>query len=642
MFTISKVSFGEAVDFAAAELKKYLRMMMPFVGNVHIVPADAENASFRLGLMADFGLDMSDAADPKLDDIVYVDCNAEGGVIAGSNPGALVIALYRYLKFCGCRWVFPGVDGEKIPRLTELPTVSYRKMADYRYRGQCNEGAESQECMMETIELTPKLGMNTYMLEFEVPTNYYDWYYSHRNSTTRAPEPIHEDTVLRWKRMCETEIEHRGLKFHDMGHGWTAEPFGISSLDIWEPTGPVPVPEESVQYLALVNGERKLHHGVPLNTNVCFSNPKARKIMADYIADYAEKQNNVDFLHVWLADAVHNHCECEVCRTRRVADWYMMLLNEIDAELSARGLATKIVFISYTDTLWAPEEEHIVNPERFTLLFAPISRTYCETYHEPADESAMAPYVLNNNHYPDNMAACMGYLSAWKRLWKGDVFCYEYHFWLQQFLDVGGMYHARLLYDDITGLKTHGLNGIVEDGSQRSYFPNGFSWFVYGETLFDTSRSFEELKEEYFSAAYGEDWRVVADWQARVSELLDLKYVAGWRRFEQPDGSVARYTSPEYVKRAQTVRAEAEAFGAVIEAHARPTERCESVAWQLLGLHREFLLLLCPVLEARASGDDEATRARFEEMKAALSAREAEFEACYDHYSCIKALGRLI
>ncbi len=641
MLTISVYSFSEAASFAASELKKYLRMMMPRVGNVRILPNHDETASFRLGLMADFRLDCSDAADLRLDDVVFIDCDEAGGVIAGSNPGALVIAVYRYLKFCGCRWLFPGLDGERIPRLETLPAVSYRKMADYRYRGQCNEGAESQRCMMETIELTPKLAMNSYMLEFDVPTAYYHWYYNHINNTVRTPEPVSADTILRWKRLCETEIELRGLSFHDMGHGWTAESFGISSKDIWEPEEETYVPPESVQYLALVKGKRALYHGVALNTNSCFSNPEARAKIASYVADYAEKQNNVDFLHIWLADATHNHCECELCRTRRVSDWYVMLLNEIDAELTRRELATKLVFIAYTDTMWPPETERIANPKRFTMLFAPIHRTYCETYEEPADETAIKPYVLNDNSYPQNMAECMGYLAAWKRVWDGDAFCYEYHFWQQQFLDVGGMYHARLLFDDIRGLRRHGLDGIIEDGSQRSYFPSGFSWYVYGETLFDSSRSFEELTEEYFSAAYGSDWRIVVDWLQSVSDQLDLAYVSGNRKFPQPDGSMAAYVSEEYAQRAEVILARADAFGEIIADHIRADERCESAAWQLLGLHREFLMLLCPVIAARARNDLDAAKEAFVKMQDELSAKEVAFEACFDEYSCIKSLNRL-
>ena len=135
MYTIHKITLNPTVDFAADELKKYLRMMMPRCGEVAIDYDAKATGGFRLGLMQDFGLDISDAEKPDLDDIVYVETDAEGGIIAGSNPGALLIAVYRYLRFCGCRWLFPGAEGEWIPVIEGLPAVSYRKKADYRYRG---------------------------------------------------------------------------------------------------------------------------------------------------------------------------------------------------------------------------------------------------------------------------------------------------------------------------------------------------------------------------------------------------------------------------------------------------------------------------------------------------------------------------
>ena len=85
MYTIHKITLNPTVDFAADELKKYLRMMMPRCGEVTIdYDADAKE-DFRIGLMQDFGLDVSDAEDPTLDDIVYVEADAEGGIIAGGG-----------------------------------------------------------------------------------------------------------------------------------------------------------------------------------------------------------------------------------------------------------------------------------------------------------------------------------------------------------------------------------------------------------------------------------------------------------------------------------------------------------------------------------------------------------------------------
>ncbi len=115
MLKINKISSCSPVDYAAEELKKYLRMMMPECGDVVIKYDPDAKDGFRLGLMQDFGLDVSDADDTELDDILYIDTDTTGGIIAGSNPRSVLLAVYEYLRQNDCRWLMPGVDGEYIP-----------------------------------------------------------------------------------------------------------------------------------------------------------------------------------------------------------------------------------------------------------------------------------------------------------------------------------------------------------------------------------------------------------------------------------------------------------------------------------------------------------------------------------------------
>ena len=191
MYSINKIPSNPTVDFAAEELKKYLRMMMPDAGEIIIKYAPDATEGFRLGLMADFSLDTSEAGDIELDDIIHIDTDAMGGIIAGSNPRSVLLAVYKYLTLNGCRWLFPGIDGEFIP-VKDVEATKYHKMADMRYRGWCNEGAESQQCMMETIEFCPKIGLNTYMIEFFNPFAYYESYYAHVNNTANRMPGIQQ------------------------------------------------------------------------------------------------------------------------------------------------------------------------------------------------------------------------------------------------------------------------------------------------------------------------------------------------------------------------------------------------------------------------------------------------------------------
>ena len=72
MLTIQKVISNPVVDYAAEELKKYLRMMMPDGGDINIFYNPDAESGFRLGLMETFDLDMSDVDDKDLDDVLYI------------------------------------------------------------------------------------------------------------------------------------------------------------------------------------------------------------------------------------------------------------------------------------------------------------------------------------------------------------------------------------------------------------------------------------------------------------------------------------------------------------------------------------------------------------------------------------------
>ena len=551
MYKINKITSNPTVDFAAEELKKYLRMMMPDAGEIVIERKPDATDGFRLGLMADFGLDTSEACDLDLDDILHIDTDSKGGIIAGSNPRSVLLSVYKYLTLNGCRWLFPGIDGEFIP-VKDVVTTKYHKMADCRYRGQCNEGAEYQPNMMEVIDFTPKIGMNIFMIEFENPYGYYASYYNHRyNDKNREPEPVSRQTVLQWKRQCEAEIAKRGLQFHDMGHGWTTIPFGISCTKKYTQDDTDEALVAARPHLALVNGKRDLFNGtVPYNTNFCMGNPENRKIVVDYIADYAANASNVDYLHVWLADSTNHTCECDICQEKMHTDWYIILLNEIDAELTKRNLNTRIVLACYYDTFLPPENERLNNPQRFSLLLAPLTRRYTEAVSPEIKQIEFPAYVRNAFKNPKDPSVPVAMAEAWEKKCGLKVLVYEYHFWVNQYYEPTQLEFAKLIHDDIKGYYAHGFNGIIEDGSQRSFFPNGFNFYVYAQTLFDTKVDFEDLKHDYFFTAYAEDYEKVLEFLTQLNKLMDYKFISGERSLNE---KVGPYYNPQMAEKLRHV-----------------------------------------------------------------------------------------
>lgn len=633
MLSIKKVRADHVIDFAAEELKKYLRMMMPESPDIPISYEPDASDGFRLGLLSDFGLP-DEAEDPVLDDVVHIDTTVSGGILAGSNERSVLFAVYRFLRENGCRWLYPGVDGEYVPA-RDITAIRYHKAADHRFRGHCNEGAESQQCMLDTIDFYAKQELNVYMLEFDNPFVYYNIYYSHQhNEENRVPEPVSAQQVKQWKRQCEAEIAKRGLQFHDMGHGWTADPFGIESFVGWTESDQV-LTEEQIQCLALVDGKRELCQGVPLNTNVCMSNPKVRSRIADAVVEYSEKHQNVTYLHVALADGIRNHCECPECQKQRPSDFYMMILNEIDEKLTQKKLDTRIAFATYQDTMFAPENVTLRNPRRFSMNYCPINRSYIESMSENSVVPEPFPYVRNAWQMPVTTEQNFALLRKWKEVYPGPVFGYEYHYWRQQYHDPGLLYIGRRIYEDVRSLRYMGIDGYIEDGSQRSFFPNGFHIYIYAETLMNRECDFEAVRDDYFKHIYGDAWKEVLDYLQEVTDTFDFAFMSGKKSVDK-----ARiHYNPEQARQLEKIPALAEKGKKIALAHMNMPTRPQTVSMRLLLRHAEYIVGVAECMRLKALDDEEAAFEAFEKFRKEFGIYETEMERYFDHglaFTCLR------
>ena len=627
MLCIYKIRADHVIDFAAEELKKYLRMMMPRCGEIEICYNPDATDGFRLGLLSDFGLPC-EAEDPVLDDVIHVDADRNGGIFAGSNVRSILFAVYRFLRLNGCRWLYPGIDGEHVP-IAEIMPTKYHKLADHRFRGHCNEGAESQQCMLETIDFYAKQELNVYMIEFDNPFTYYNTYYTHdRNTANRYPEPVSREQVLQWKRQCEAEIAKRGLQFHDMGHGWTAEPFGLDSSAGWTAEKQT-LTDEQRACLAEVNGVRELWGGVALNTNLCMSSPAVRKIMVDGIVRYAENAKNVDYLHVWLSDGNRNHCECAECRKMTPSDFYLIMMNELDEALSAKGLNTRIVFIAYIDTMFPPEKVTIANPARFSLLYAPITRTYSESVTEDCVLPEAQKYVRNAWKSPRSAEENFALLKEWQKVWNGPTFSYEYHYWRTQYWDPGILYISRRIYEDIRALKYMKIDGFVEDGSQRSFFPNGFHIYIYAETLMDRNCDYDAVLEDYFKHIYGDAWQAVRDYLQAVSDAFEFSFMAGEKSVDPARG---KHYDPSRVERLNVVKELAATARAIARSHFAMPTRPQCVSMRLLNHHAEYIEGIADFMIEKVQGHDYLAHEKVKAFTESFGRHEFEIERYFDHW----------
>lgn len=615
MLNVVTVSNTRTVSFAAEELKRYLSKMLSNTEDIDV--------TLKLGRMQELALDASDAEDPRLDDLVYIDTDEKGGVIAGDNDRSVLFAVYEYLRQHGARWLFPGEGGEYIPK-TALRPVKYRHLATNRFRGPCIEGAESRELVLGTIDFLPKVGMNLFMSQFFEPYTFYHRYYTCASNTKETPSEITVDEVRAFKEEFVDALTLRGLSFHDVGHGWTAAPFGIDTSTGWTKVDDSSLCDEMRAHFALVRGRRGLADGVALNAQFCMSSEKTRKVVADYIADYAESHRATDFIHVWLGDNVGNHCQCDECVKKSPSDWYVIFLNELDRELTARNLTTRIVFIAYLETTWAPDTEQLDHPERFALMLAPITRSHTRTLTDKVP--ALPRFERDNIILPPDLDTYMGYFADWRRIYSGPAFCFEYHFWIHQVYDPSGLYVAKRIFEDAKTYTEKGLQGMIACGTQRAYFPTGLAYYTFARAQYDAALTFEQIRDEYFRAAFGKRESVAKEYLEGIADAVGPYYLEGE---ESRDMEISKYYNPERADKLCRIQKITETLRAAL-ADATYENALVAESFRVLLAHAEYCELLAEVLIPKARGERERAIEALRVLQDRMSELERSIEVNFE------------
>ncbi|MGI6707504.1 MAG: DUF4838 domain-containing protein [Clostridia bacterium] len=621
--------------FAAEELMNYLKKLIRDEGTVTIEAKEAydpaEKGILWLGLWGDFNVPPCPVKDPKFDDAIKIEVKEGQGFICGSNPRSVLIGVYRYLSELGCRWLRPGKDGEYIPKknISDM-TFSLEEMPSYRHRGICIEGAVSYENLADIIDWAPKLGFNSYFIQFREAYTFFHRWYSHIGNPTKKPEAFSVEKAREFVKRAVEEIKKRDLLYHAVGHGWTCEPLGIPGLS-WE-SKEYDLSPETRQYLAEVNGKREIWQGIPLNTNLCYSNPEVRELMVNSIADYLEEHPQVDVLHFWLADGSNNQCECENCKDTLPSDYYVQMLNRLDQVLSQRGLDTKIVFLIYVDLLWPPELQGIQNPDRFILMFAPITRSYSQAFAPSHELKELPKYHRNRLQFPASVDENVAFLKAWQDMFPGDSFDFDYHFMWAHYSDPGYFKIAQILHLDIRQLKEIGLNGFISCQVQRAFFPTGLGMYVMGRTLWNDSLEFEDLARDYFIHAFGPDGLECQKYLSGLSELFDPSYLRREKKQDKKEAADRFYRIPAYIDQ----------YRELIKKNLLLQEPCHAASWRYLKHHADIATFFAMALQSKAAGDETRAEAMWNSLQRYVQENEDALQSVFDVCLFIETVGRRI
>lgn len=568
------------IAFAREELSRYLDIL-------------GLRAEIALGLLADFGL-MAELKDPVQDDAVAIRVSSGKGYVAGSNERSVLIGVYRLLEAWGIRWIRPGKNGTYYPPNASVQDLDIFEIADNRHRTMCIEGAVSLENVLDMIEWLPKVGFNGYYIQFNDAFIFFDRWYGHRGSTVKQPEPFSYEKAREYVSIMIREIKRRGLMLHRMGHGWTCDPFGIENHG-WDPMDPATIPQDYLDLCAQINGERKLWKDRPMSTQLCYSNPVVRKTMVQGVLDYIRDNPETDVIHFWLGDYYNNTCECPACMAELYSEYPTMMLNEITTALVEQGLKTQIVFYNGYNLGWPPEKEKVLHTENTIMMFAPISRTFAESFPNGFPIKEIPPYEINNFSLPRSVDENLAYLYQWEQIYDGDAIDFDYHLMWDHILDAGGEGIARIIHEDIKNFPSLGLCGFISCQLQRNAFPTSIAMTTMAKTLWNRQADFEQIRRDLYAANFGE---AAADqlcaYFASLSRGFDIGAIRSQRPVER-EGFIRDLT--------QTL-ADMDAFAPVIARNRQTAEApCHREAWELLALHREIYYVLGQSILAHLTGD---------------------------------------
>ena len=592
--------------FAGQELQRHLAMLD--------VPCEQLSVSLRL-----------DQPQQELDRYRYRFTEQEG-FVAGSNPRSVLLGVYAYLRSIGFVFTLPTEGGTLVPAIStpqQLCRPETCHSASFLHRGVCVEGADSLENVLDFIDWLPKNGFNSFFVQFKKPDVFFERWYDHVFNPLLTPEHLSRQELDEMEHSVTQAMALRSILDHRVGHGWTAEALGFSNTG-WH-TESVQLDPETLPLVAQIGGKRQLWGGIPTNTNLCYSNKEARRRLVDQVVAYAKGHPSTDYLHFWLADECNNICECPQCQQTTLSDQYVEILNQLDEALTAQGLDTKIVFLLYQELLYAPIHSRIANPSRFCLMFAPISRTFEASYPRQIPETEIPPYVRNNWKLPETVEGNLRHYQSWKQQFQGESFFYDYPLGRAHYGDFGYMKIAKVIYDDIHALKPLSTDGYMSCQELRAATPTAFPNYVMGQALLDTDLSYEDMKQTYFQAMFGQGWQAVVGYLEQLSQLSDTDYFNGHGPRVQPE------TALRFSLIAQT----AAAFALDLD-FLRDSRQPYQENWNFLAFHAQYTVLLAHALQALAQGHQQEADQRFQDFCRYIRQQETQWQPRLDVYRVIE------
>jgi len=372
----------------------------------------------------------------------------EGIFISGKEKRSVIYGVYRLLENAGCKWMFPGIEGEFIP---EIPNLKFENCEitdnpDFEVRASCDDTHEREIVDSYVIETMEK----------------FDWACKNRLNSYFGGASIYGDVYL--KDWFMREITKRDFMLEVGGHGT------VNYVD-------KKLFNEKPELFRMKDGVRRA------DGNFCSSNEEALQMVVDGVGKLLKKIPSIKRYHIWFADTYEGSwCECEKCKNLSAAEQCFQLVKAVAKAYPE----LKIDFLLYHDS----EDVSSITeklPSNVCAEYAPRERCYA---HSIADDSC----GRNKEYYARLADAKQKFSSIYPFEYYGDMILFNKM----------GTNMQRVIYKDFHDYKNLGVNAM------KILMFNRYSWFAYKLNMITFARccwnidaDIMAIREELCKAYFG-------------------------------------------------------------------------------------------------------------------------------------------
>ena len=457
--------------FAADELRRYCaRILQKELDWTNVVIASPDGACrLRLQLLQNSRSSpgvLRDFPAPSGPDAFRIDTGSAGLTITASNSAGLLYGAYHILQQQGCSWLFPGADGEIIPRkdsIVVMQTVPSR--ADFSMRGLAPVENLQRYSEQDVRDMMDWMGRNR-MNYFDAIVNY------------------------GWARLGNLVVEEsRKHGIHLVGYLWSFELFL-----------PLETGKEHPEYFAWFDGKRHVDY----NVKRCASSADAIKLFVEKGVAWCRDHPEIEEWIVIPNDGFH-WCECEQCRRLLPKDQWAEFFTPLQQALASALPNVRLQNFLYVTRYGLPDRIKSYEDPRLAHFFDVHQRNKWFSLRDPVasvdkgnregevDERARGRPL--NNYLADR-------LQDWRKAVPGSI-------WIFENLMLHGTYclpvpNLRELGADLRDAQAEGVQGYLFEAYLQGWNSFGSDLWSLAQLCWNTQATPEALEREYYQRLLGE------------------------------------------------------------------------------------------------------------------------------------------